>query len=113
MADDRDIWEKLLDEEDAQKNSPGRKKLDRQRQYEEDMKVLHTLAGGALGGAAWLAGRRGLRSLTKGTFGKTLKNGGRVDLQAATLVPSLAIAGHVAGKHGEGPLSRAERKRRK
>lgn len=112
MADERDIWEKLLDEEDDRKSSASFKRLKEQRQKEEIDAINRGLIGAAEGAGAFFLGRRALRAMTRGKLGKRVIEGdGNIPLNAAGLIGSTTAG--VWANHKEGPLARAARERRK
>jgi len=102
--DNRDIFEKALDERDSFQNREQQKKLDRALKDEEFNAGMRVLAGGALSALTYGVGRKVIRRF-KPKFDEGIR-----------ILPPVAMttAGGIAGAAtGDYPASEAKRRRRR
>jgi hypothetical protein len=102
--DNRDIFDKALDEQDSFRSRREQKKLERALKDEEFNSGMRTLAGGALGALAYGAGRGAIRRF-KPKFDEGMR-----------ILPPVAMTtagGIIGAATGDYPASEAKRNRKR
>lgn len=113
--DARDVWEKVLDEDDAwrkanpnapRKAGPNAKKIRDQENREGFETMLRTLGGGAAGMAAYALGRKAVRVMSRGRKAKV------GDFNPLSPVAAGVVGAAAAQAGGDYPLGEERRRRR-